>query len=1048
MKRTTLLFCAACLGLGMQAQEKKPLVMLGAADYLIEYRVSSISPNGKWACGNVNDGVGHGFVWNLISGELKQLSPSPEFSAALGVSNDGTVAGEFVDTEVLESGVGVETGGYWKGGKWHHLPVEGAGVSENAQSGAAWCISPNGKYVGGIAYQGAKYLPVVWEIGGEMTLYVNRQGAVYSVSDDASIVAGWTYHPVKSNRTPTIWTTSENNDSTLINYEVYSPWGIANHISPDMSKVLAYDRIYDVKTGISTMIDTATFEGGGKCVGFEFHQVTNSGNVVGYFHHSNMTQYAAYYKDGKLLDLKTWLLEQGADVEHYHLYQCSGISEDEKTFVINVVDSLDVPRIMVVRLDVNVETPEPVALKTEQLEGTDVCRLTWNKPLVNSEAVKGYHVWRNGEKITAEPVDTLFYYDSKLETGKEYEYAITAVYENAESEKSESSTVAVVERAVSAPRGLSVYPTGLKDVRLIWDTPVSNLPGLDYFSEVDQVYSFGGGEYNHEFAVRFSKEDLAHYADKKITEVSFYPMSIQNSWTVSFYTLDSMTPFYQEELSTENFIYGVQNSVRLKNPVTVPADKDIIVGITVDVTNYGGYETSGIIFNSCKPGYSDLLRRVGEANFTSLREEGLLSEEGPVENSVTFPLGIHFGDNAVAEEKITYKVYANEELVGETSENILRLKELADGFYEFRVEAVYEGGDVSAPITATLTMKANTAVYKKITELDATVSAEGELTLKWSAPVLDDETIISYANDTNTGGIAATENLGYSYQIGTKYDAAKLRGYNDGSYYITDVRFYPLADADFTFFIKVGDEVVAEKALERGVDYTIGTWNTVKLDEPVKVEPATEYFMVLDCYDVTPEAAPVGMDSEIAFPNVSDLVSTDDGDTFTSLYVSSQTTTGNWMVGLVVRAGETEPLPIEGYHVDVNRNPVTTELLTTTEYQYKLPKEGPYSVRVNVVYTIDGKSTKVDGGMKFVEFVSGIEELENAIFNITLDEAATSLKANMEGVTRMALYAVSGQKVASAEGNTVEISHLTAGVYVLDMLVNGKAVQTKICVRR
>ena len=154
------------------------------------------------------------------------------------------------------------------------------------------------------------------------------------------------------------------------------------------------------------------------------------------------------------------------------------------------------------------------------------------------------------------------------------------------------------------------------------------------------------------------------------------------------------------------------------------------------------------------------------------------------------------------------------------------------------------------------------------------------------------------------------------------------------------------------------------------------------------------------------------------------------------------------MVGLVVRAGETEPLPIEGYHVDVNRNPVTTELLTTTEYQYKLPKEGPYSVRVNVVYTIDGKSTKVDGGMKFVEFVSGIEELENAIFNITLDEAATSLKANMEGVTRMALYAVSGQKVASAEGNTVEISHLTAGVYVLDMLVNGKAVQTKICVRR
>ncbi len=1046
MKRTTLLFCAACLGLGMQAQEKKPLVMLGAADYLIEFRISSISPNGKWACGNVNDGVGHGFIWNLISGELKQLSPSTEFSGALGVSNDGTVAGEFVDTEVLESGVGVETGGYWKDGKWHHLPVEGAGVSADAQSGAAWCISPNGKYVGGIAYQGSKYLPVVWEIGGEMTLYVNNQGAVYSVTDDASLVAGWTYHPKKGNRTPTIWTTSKNNDSTLINYEVYSPWGVANHISPDMSKVLAYDRVYDVKTGTMTMIDTATFDGG--CNGFEFHQVTNSGNVVGYLHHSNMTQYAAYYKDGKLYDLKSWLLEQGADVEHYHLYECSGISEDEKTFVINVVDSLDIPRIMVVRLDVNVDTPEPVALKTEQLEGTDVCRLTWNKPLVNSEAVKGYHVWRNGEKITAEPVDTLFYYDSKLETGKEYEYAITAVYESAESEKSETSTVTMVERVVSAPRGLSVYPTALKDVRLIWNTPVSNLPGLDYISEIDQVFGFGGGEYNYEFAVRFSKEDLAHYADKKITEISFYPISIQNGWTVSFYTLDSMTPFYKEELSTDNLIYGVQNSVSLKNPVSIPTDKDIIVGITVDVTNYGGYDASGVIFNKCKPGYTDLLRRVGETKFTSLHEEGLLNEEGPIDNSMTFPIGIHFGDNAVAEENILYKVYANDELVGETCENVLRLKDLSDGFYEFSIEAVYGNGDVSAPITATHTMKANMDVFKKITDLDVTIDADGNMALKWETPVMDDEHVISYANDANTGGVVAEEKYGYSYQVGTKYDAAKLRGYNDGSYYITDVRFYPLADADFTFFIKVGEEIVAEKVLERGVDYTIGMWNTVKLDEPVKVEPTTQYFLILDCYDVTPNAAPVGMDSEIAFPNVSDLVSVDDGDSFVSLFSSGGTVTGNWMIGLVVRAGETEALPIEGYHVEVDRTQVTTNPLTITEYQYKLNEYKTYTVRVNTIYTIDGKSTKVDGGMKFVEFVSGIEELENAIFNITLDETATSLKANVEGVTRMELYSVNGQKVAFAEGNTVEISHLTAGVYVLDMLVNGKAVQTKICVRR
>ena len=43
-----------------------------------EYKVLSISPNGKWACGTYTDynSAQYGFRWNLESGEIDLLNPS------------------------------------------------------------------------------------------------------------------------------------------------------------------------------------------------------------------------------------------------------------------------------------------------------------------------------------------------------------------------------------------------------------------------------------------------------------------------------------------------------------------------------------------------------------------------------------------------------------------------------------------------------------------------------------------------------------------------------------------------------------------------------------------------------------------------------------------------------------------------------------------------------------------------------------------------------------------------------------------------------------
>ncbi len=53
----------------------------------------------------------------------------------------------------------------------------------------------------------------------------------------------------------------------------------------------------------------------------------------------------------------------------------------------------------------------------------------------------GYHVYRDGKRITADPVDATTYVDSDVEAGKDYTYHVTAVWDNGESALSNAATV-------------------------------------------------------------------------------------------------------------------------------------------------------------------------------------------------------------------------------------------------------------------------------------------------------------------------------------------------------------------------------------------------------------------------------------------------------------------------------------------------------------------------------------------------------------------------------------------------------------------------------
>ena len=213
------------------------------------------------------------------------------------------------------------------------------------------------------------------------------------------------------------------------------------------------------------------------------------------------------------------------------------------------------------------------------------------------------------------------------------------------------------------------------------------------------------------------------------------------------------------------------------------------------------------------------------------------------------------------------------------------------------------------------------------------------------------------------------------------------------------------------------------------------------LDEPIDVDPFANYFLVLDCYDVTPNKAPIGMDDQIAYPGVSDLYSTDDGQTFLSLY-SQGGKNANWMIGLVVADANPKALPIEGYNVYLSNVLQNDTPLNETHYTISGLEERPYQARVNPIYG-DGIGEKRSNAVTFViDFSTGIQKLTDA--GVSLTRSADQITLQGGHVRTAALYNVDGRCVATAQGNSLSVRHLAPGTYILKANVDGHDYAVKL----
>lgn len=877
------------------------------------------SLNGEWATGGVYDGtVYQAFRWNTRNNEFEFLNTYGPFSFGYAVSNDGMVAGEFGSTELLNNGAEIESPCVWYDGRWHNLDIgtQGKLDPELPSIGAARYITSDGRHVVGALNTSKGWTACIWDLDTHHTSHVTmlpmeEAGVAEHMSDDGSIIGG--FDEARGIRIPAYWTRSGSSIQEVIpdGRKHMGQWTTTCGISPDGRYVATWNKLFDLKENTCVQFDSEVSVDAVMAAG-----VTSHGTIYGSAQKltaSGATKFAAYYRDGDWHNLQQYLISKGAKFpKGCTLEDLRYVSDDEQTYFVNASLGTGLVCGMMIRLGQNITSRPPVALKAKQMTGLTAIRLTWAEPLTNAAAVTGYTLYRDGKQIYTGTATS--YTDRSGETGKTYTYTVRAQYaEGISSSDSDPATVTLELMSMAAPSNLTARQSGLCKVRLAWDAAGTSLPALKYYEDGRNVTGFGGGAWDMETAVRFRNADLQLYRNMEISEVSFWPMTAQTSWTLNFYYASQLNgePFYSEKLDPATLQYNTRNTIRLAQPIQVPATEDVVVSVAVDVAKTS-YNVLGLILNDNDPGYNDLIRQPGQP-FVSLYEDAKA-------NGMDYPYcwAISLGMAPIGGETVAlhhYQIYQDGQAVAQApaQSHKYTIPSVEDGEHLYAVTAVYADATESARTEAAVSVEYNYDYYN-VSDLSVTTDQDMRATVTWKAPTDDEETYVDYCTETCDHGMRTSATEGYSFQAASVYPHSMLEQYLE-DYQISGVRFYPLGNAEFSLYINGGNDNLWSRELERGVDYTLGAWNTLWLDKPIPLDGKyNEYHLIIDCYDGDADVDILGMDNMPANIQYSDLYSMDDGASWSSYYTESGAR-GNWLMGLVITSREQSPLPVQSYIV-------------------------------------------------------------------------------------------------------------------------------------
>ena len=270
--------------------------------------------------------------------------------------------------------------------------------------------------------------------------------------------------------------------------------------------------------------------------------------------------------------------------------------------------------------------------------------------------------------------------------------------------------------------------------------------------------------------------------------------------------------------------------------------------------------------------------------------------------------------------------------------------------------------------------------------------------------------------DKFSRGIHGNSSTSYALMAAAEYLPNKLRGY-DG-YRIAAFRFYPMSDAIFTFYLYENGKQICEFEAEK---LTYKAWNTCYLPKDIYINENSEYRLVIDCFDPEPNADVLAIDTELPLEYVSDLVSTDNGETWNSLSIESGAN-GNWMMGMLLETTTGEDLVIDGYDFNIDGKARNTEKIKGNTYENKLVFDGTHTLRIDTWYA--GLSKPVQGDSYTFRTGAAAIESVSADTNIRLVKGTNFLQVEGDGVKAIEIVNTAGVVVAKAAGERGQTSSL------------------------
>ena len=338
--------------------------------------------------------------------------------------------------------------------------------------------------------------------------------------------------------------------------------------------------------------------------------------------------------------------------------------------------------------------------------------------IITRQALKGFNVYRDGERRNSEPLTSLEYTE-EVHPGGTYYYAVTAVYDVGESCQNEFPIQVGTE--LNPPTDLTDSVGNYHDVYLTWRSPVQAEEWWLSYCSNNYSTNIGAGEVTFDVAIRFEPSQLVSLDGKLLTEIWMVASDTgkNSTYRARIWTGENAANMIVDQPITD-LVWGEWNNIVLTTPVTIDASQELWIGydIVESADDYAGAADEGpavagygdmIYYNNV---WQSMMQAYGlDYNWMIMGhvvnpEKGESYTLSPITNETNYvslgkPASILSNSNNLIDPSLNndrqvlyaYNVYRNGELDTTVTDTFCVRYGVPRGVYEYGVSAVYDEGE-------------------------------------------------------------------------------------------------------------------------------------------------------------------------------------------------------------------------------------------------------------------------------------------------------------------------------------------------------------------